>query len=325
MSTIRPGTVTARGRHQATIVVVLLLALLPLQGTLVAATDHPALRTWATLFIAVVVQAMPFLVGGVLLAATISTLVSERFIRRVLPRNPVLAVPAAGIAGAALPGCECGSVPVGRGLMERGVAPGVALAFVLASPAINPVVLVTTAVAFPGRPEMVLARFLASLAVAVAVGWLWTLMRGEVPLRSRGHHHEGGRLAQFLGSARHDLLHAGGFLVAGAVIAATVNTFLPTRWLDALAGSFTVSVLALAAFAYLVAVCSEADAFVAASMAAFSPVAQLAFMVVGPAMDVKLTALHAGTFGNRFALGFVPLVLGCALAASLAVGGWLLL
>lgn len=324
MSTIERAPASAWARHQTTIVLVLLLAVLPLQASLVQLTDHPAVRTWATLFIAVVIQALPFLVGGVLLAATIATLISERTVQRLVPRNPLLAVPAAGIAGVALPGCECGSVPVGRGLISRGVAPGAALAFVLASPAINPVVLVTTAVAFPGRPEMVLARFLASLAVAVGVGWLWTLMRGEVPLRGRSHPHDGGRLARFLGSARHDLLHAGGFLVAGAVVAASVNTFMPTSWLDTLAGSFTLSVLAMAAFAYLVAVCSEADAFVAASMSAFSPVAQLTFMVVGPAMDVKLTALHAGTFGVRFALGFVPLVLGSALVASLLVGGWLL-
>jgi uncharacterized membrane protein YraQ (UPF0718 family) len=49
-----------------------------------------------------------------------------------------------------------------------------ALTFMLAAPAINPVVLVATAVAFPGQPQMVLARCVASLLTAVTMGALWS-------------------------------------------------------------------------------------------------------------------------------------------------------
>ncbi len=54
-------------------------------------------------------------------------------------------------------------------------------------------------------------------------------------------------------------------------------------------------------------VCSEADAFVAATFTQFSPTARLAFMVVGPVVDLKLIALQSGTFGGRFARRFAPL------------------
>lgn len=282
------------------------------------------MRTWATVFVAIVVQALPFLVGGVLLAATISSLLSDRVLQRVVPRNPVLAVPAAGLAGVALPGCECASVPVGGGMMRRGVAPAAALTFVLAAPAVNPVVLVTTAVAFPGEPEMVLARFLASMGVAVGVGWIWVAVGGRLPMREqRQPHHQHG-LRGFLLTAQHDLVHTGGFLVLGALVATSVNILLPTTWLDAMADRLWLSVLALALFAFVVAMCSEADAFVAASMAGFSPIAQLVFMVVGPAADVKLTLLHAGQFGREFALRFVPLTFTVAVGSAVLVGWWLL-
>lgn len=311
-------------RQQPLLILGILLAAWALQSQAIRWTDTPAMRTWATVFVAIIVQALPFLVGGVLLAASISSLLSDRVLRRVVPRNPVLAVPVAGLAGVALPGCECASVPVGGGMMRRGVTPAAALTFVLAAPAVNPVVLVTTAVAFPGEPAMVLARFLASLAVAVGVGWIWVAVGGRLPMREQRAPHQAHGLRGFLLTAQHDLVHTGGFLVLGAMVAASVNIFLPTAWLDAVADRLWLSVLALAIFAFVIAMCSEADAFVAASMAGFSSIAQLVFMVVGPAADVKLSLLHAGQFGRAFALRFVPLTFAVAVGSAVLVGWWLL-
>ena len=127
------------------------------------------------------VQSAPFLLGGVLLSAVISTFLSEKALSKIVPKSPVLGVPVAGLAGIGLPGCECAAVPVTNSLIRRGVAPAVALTFMLAAPAVNPAVLVSTAVAFPGQPVMVLARFLASMITAVAVGWIM-LARGKLLL-----------------------------------------------------------------------------------------------------------------------------------------------
>lgn len=296
------------------------------QSWLVQRLDSPALATWSTIFVAIVVQSIPFLVGGVILAAIIATLLSERALRTMVPANPALGVPVAGLAGVALPGCECASVPVASSLIGRGVAPAVALTFLLAAPAVNPVVLVSTAVAFPGQPEIVLARFLASLLTATAVGWLWLRYAGRVPMLHRRpvHDHGTGTVRAFAASIRHDFIHAGGFLVLGAMIAAAINTFVPREIIDSVAGSALLAVVTLAAFAFVVALCSEADAFVAASLNAFSDTAKLVFMVVGPAMDVKLASMESGQFGGAFAARFVPLVIVVAVLSACGVGWWLL-
>ncbi|MCH1867876.1 permease [Nocardioides sp. CFH 31398] len=300
---------------------VVLLALVS-QRWLVPALDDEALGTWATMFVAIVVQAVPFLVFGVLLAAVISHLVTDRALERVVPDRAALGVPAAGLAGVALPGCECASVPVSASLIRRGVVPAVALTFMLAAPAVNPVVIVATAVAFPDQPLLVLARFLASLLTAVLIGWLWLWRGGRVPMRlPRGGGEHGG---SFLGSVQHDFLHAAGFLVLGAALAAVVNTFVSREVLDSVAGQAVAGIVAMALFAFVVAMCSEADAFVAASLTAFSDTAKLVFMVVGPAMDIKLASMQAGTFGRGFALVFVPLVVVVATGSAVLVGGWLL-
>jgi uncharacterized membrane protein YraQ (UPF0718 family) len=288
--------------------------------------DRPAVANWATIFVAIAVQAMPFLVLGVAISAAVAAFVPPGFLARALPRRPELAVPAAAAAGAALPGCECGSVPIAGRLVAQGAPPAAALAFLLSAPAVNPVVLVATAVAFPGRPEVVLARLLASLLAAVAVGLVWTrLGRDELVDRARKRHsHEGSRVAVLIDTAQHDLLQAGGFLVLGGATAATLQTVVPRSVLDAVADSGPLAVLAVAGLAVVMAICSEADAFVAASLTQFSPMARLVFMVVGPMVDVKLIALQAGTFGRSFALRFAPLTFVAAVASGALVGWWLL-
>ncbi|MDR6979752.1 uncharacterized membrane protein YraQ (UPF0718 family) [Streptomyces sp. 3330] len=287
----------------------------------------PPVAAWWTVFTAVAVQGVPFLLLGTVVSAAIGAFVPDRVFQRVLPRNPALAVPVAGLAGVVLPGCECASVPVAGSLMRRGVAPAAALAFLLSAPAINPVVLVATSIAFPGRPEMVLARLLASLGTAVVMGWLWVRFGKEKWLRLPGRgapsaHTTGVRA--FLTGLQHDFLHAGGFLVLGAAAAATFNIAVPRSVLDVFTGSPWLAVALLAVLAVVLCVCSEADAFVAASLSAFPSTAQLAFMVVGPMVDLKLLALQAGTFGRSFAVRFASATWVVAVAAGVLVGWWLL-
>jgi uncharacterized membrane protein YraQ (UPF0718 family) len=300
----------------------LLIVVVAAQGPLRALFDSPAMRTWATVFVAIVVQAVPFLVLGVLVSAAIGVFVPAGFFARALPRRAMLAVPVAGLAGVALPGCECGSVPIAGGLLRRGVAPAAAFAFLLSAPAINPIVLVATAVAFPHRPAMVFARFGASVLTSVLLGWLWLAVGKAEWIRIPARPELSGmsRWAAFWVSVRHDFVHAGGFLVVGGMTAAVLNVTVPRSWLNVVAGQPVLSVLTLAVLAVVLSICSEADAFVASALTQFSLTARLAFLVVGPMIDVKLFAMQAGTFGRGFALRFGPATFVVAVAISVAVG-----
>ncbi|MFI2202885.1 permease [Streptomyces sp. NPDC020192] len=304
------------------VLVLAVLAQSPIRGLL----GTPLMQSWMTVFVAVTVQALPFLVLGVLLSAALAVFVPPSFFARALPSRPALAVPVAGFAGAILPGCECASVPVAGALVRRGVTPAAALAFLLSAPAINPIVLTATAVAFPRNPEMVLGRFLASLLVACAMGWLWQRLGRTDWLRPPAHGaHEGETKGEaFWNSVRHDTVHAGGFLVLGAMAAATLKAVAPASWLRTAAGNPLVAILALAVLAVLLSICSEADAFVAASLTQFSLTAKLVFLVVGPMIDLKLFAMQAGTFGRTFALRFAPATFVMAVAGAVLTGTVLL-
>src|SRR5215216_3103294 len=324
----RPAPSRPRRRVDGRLVVLLVVVALYSRGTLAGSFNPVVLRTWTTVFVAIVVQALPFLVLGVLISGAITALVSPALLARLLPKSPVLAVPSAALAGAALPGCECASVPIAGRLGARGVQPAAALAFMLAAPAVNPVVLVATAVAFPGQPQMVAARFCGSLLTSVTVGLLWWRV-GDQRWVERARRRvagtgDGPRWLAFSSAARHDLWDAGGWLVVGAAAAATLQVLVPRSLLLAVAGHPVLSVLALGGLAVGLAICSEADAFVAASLREFSLTARLVFLVVGPAVDVKLIAMQSGMFGRRFAARFAPLSFVVAVCWALVVGRVLL-
>ncbi|WP_433797643.1 permease [Actinoplanes sp. CA-252034] len=305
---------------------VVLVLLLLVRNRLAGWLSGPGLQTWTTVFVSVMVQAVPFLVFGVVLSAVIAVFVPRSFWARALPRHPALAVPAAGMAGVVLPGCECGSVPIAGSLIRRGVTPAAALAFLLAAPAINPIVLTATVIAFPGQPQMAVARGVASLVVAVAMGWLW-LRLGKtewIKLPHRPDLDDTSKARAFWAACRHDVMHAGGFLVLGAAAAATINVVVPGAWLQRLADDPIVSILVLATLAVLLSICSEADAFVAASLTQFSLTSRLVFLVVGPMVDLKLISMQAGVFGRRFMVRFAPTTFVAAILVGSAFGAVLL-
>lgn len=285
---------------------------------------NPTSSTAGTVFCGVFVQAVPFLALGVVVSGLIAVFVSPERLARWLPRRPAIAVLAAGVGGAALPGCECGSVPVARRLFGEGGATGAAaLTFMLAAPAINPVVLVATAVAFPGAPKMVVARMGASLLTAVIMGWAWSRW-GRAEWITRRLPASGcrtdSRWTVFTEAARHDFLQAASYLVVGAAAAAALHVLVP-RWVLAhLASNLVLGVVVMATLAVVLALCSEADAFVAASMIMVPLLPRLVFLVVGPAVDVKLFAMQAGMFGRAFAARFAPCTFLVAIACACGVG-----
>jgi uncharacterized protein len=304
------------------VLAVLLVALVLFREQITGLLAGPEISTWTTVFVSVMVQATPFLVFGVALSAVIAVFVPRSFWSKALPSHPALAVPVASCAGVILPGCECGSVPIAGSLMRRGVTPAAALAFLLAAPAVNPIVLAATAVAFPGKPEMVVLRAVGSLLIAMVMGWLWLrLGKAEwIRLPARPELDGASKARAFWASCRHDTIHAGGFLALGAAAAATINVFVPERWLTAVAARPLLSILALGLLAVLLSICSEADAFVAASLSQFSLTARLAFLLVGPMVDLKLMSMQAGVFGRRFAFRFAPTTFVVGVVAAGVLG-----
>ena len=285
--------------------------------------DNSQFGTFALIFTSIVVEALPFVLLGALVSAVIEVYVSDDVFTR-LARLPLpLQVPGAALGGFAFPVCECGSVPVARRLIMKGLHPAAGLSFMLASPILNPVVLWSTYVAYRGRGlawEMVAGRALVGLMLAVVLGWIIGAERATKILRAgRGDHtHQGSsRAAAFIDHLASDFSFMARFVVIGAALAAFLQTAIPQGFLGEVASSPVVACVALMGLAYLLSLCSEADAFVAVSFTQFPISAHLAFLVFGPVIDLKLSFLYGATFRRGFVIRLLVVAVPVVLAGAI--------
>jgi uncharacterized membrane protein YraQ (UPF0718 family) len=285
-------------------------------------------QNFLLVFSSLLIEAVPFVLIGALASAAIEVFVPSSAFERLARLPKPLQLPAAGVAGIAFPVCECGSVPVARRLAAKGLMPSAAVTFMLAAPVVNPVVIASTFVAYNGRSTvwvMVIGRFLLGLLVAIAVGWVVGNRSKEELLKPRPEdqvameHEDEPRWQRFFGHMGGDFLFMGRFLLLGATISAAVQTFVPQTIVNGVAGLPIISILAMMGLAFFLSLCSESDAFVAASFVQFGVGSQLAFLVFGPMMDMKLGALYVGTYNK----GFFRMVLVTVTAVTLVGTLWI--
>ncbi|MDM3855687.1 MAG: permease [Aphanizomenon gracile PMC649.10] len=134
-----------------------------------------------TIFLSLLVEAMPFLLLGVFLSSLLLLFVDESKLVEKMPRNPLLGALFGSMIGFLFPVCECGNVPVARRLLMQGVPTPVAIGFLLAAPTINPIVIWSTWSAFRDQPEIVVLRVVFSLAIATIIGFIFSFQLDLVP------------------------------------------------------------------------------------------------------------------------------------------------
>lgn len=132
------------------------------------------LNNGITLFFSLLVEAMPFLLLGVIFSSLLLLFVDEQKLLALVPRNAVLAALAGGLIGFLFPVCECGNIPVARRLLMKGAPTALAIGFLLAAPTVNPIVLWATWIAFRDQPELVFLRVGFTLIVAVVVALIFS-------------------------------------------------------------------------------------------------------------------------------------------------------
>lgn len=367
------------------------------------------LTTFVTFFVAILLEAMPFVLIGSLLAGAIEVFVPKERIAQIVPRNRFQAVLLFGLLGIIFPVCECGIVPVIRRLLQKGVPLSCGVTYLLAAPIVQPIVLAATFVAFNGSWRIAIARVVGGYLAAVSVGLMATVVldprahehlafslddevedscgcgsvdcehqhdhaehehdhdanehdhAGRVAIREREtatvgagstgslppahaalaassgiplpviHDHEHahhdhdhshhaapatamGKLDFVLKHAAEEFLSTGYYLIFGAFLAAAMQTFIGQNILSQLAHGPVASSFVMMVLAFTLSLCSAADAFVAAAFTQFTIPARMAFMVMGPMVDVKLVAMYNGflsrkatffVFGSAAALAFI--------------------
>lgn len=332
-------------------VLILLQSYLAPEGAGGGSGDVGWLTTFVTFFVAILLEAMPFVLIGSVISGAIEVFVPREMVARWVPRNRIQAVLMFGLLGIVFPICECGIVPIIRRLLKKGVPLSCGITYLLAAPIVQPIVFVSTLIAFNGSWKVALLRTIGGYAVAVMVGMLSTVVldpraKKHVIFESEEHAHEHcdcgcehehehqhehghddcgcgdtGQCSGFsekfeyvLSHAAEDFFSTGSYLILGAFLAAGMQTAISQDMLSKLGHGPIVGPLVMMAIAFSLSLCSEADAFVAAAFTQFPIAARMAFLVMGPMVDIKLVAMYNGFLSKKATW----LIFGSAAALALA-------
>ncbi|MGQ9814146.1 MAG: permease [Candidatus Roseilinea sp.] len=327
---------------------VILLGAIALDNLLPALSLLPALalpdlaQNYVTVFLGIFIEAIPFLLLGTVVSGLIAVFVSADDIARFVPRNKILATVMGALLGMIFPVCECGVVPVTRRLYQKGFPISAGVAFLLGAPVLNPIVIASTYAAF-GIGPILWSRIGFTFLIAVGVGMVFLAQPNAVkvlrpltiaPMVAGGADHDidiisvseiqvdtfARKLQRALGVAADEFFDMARYLIAGALIATTLQTFVPQPALAGIGGGLATSVLALSALAFALSVCSTVDAFLALSFVnTFTAGAIIAFLVFGPMVDIKSSLMFLGVFRRRVVVYLILLPLLGGLAVGLFV------
>ncbi|MCP3739292.1 permease [Rossellomorea sp. BNER] len=279
---------------------------------------NDSLLTISTIFLSIILEAIPFILIGVFASAIIQVFVSENLLKKLIPKNrPYIALVPAALVGALLPVCECAIVPVARRLIKKGIPLHLGIVIMVTAPILNPIVLASTYYAFQNNMIIVWGRMGIAFVAAIFIGALLYRFYGtknaliEKKNQVPHHHHHGkqNKVLQTIIHASDEFFDMGKYLIIGALVASIFQTFLDREVLISIGSGDFVAPAIMMGFAYIVSLCSEADAFVASSFGTlFTSSSLLAFLVYGPMIDFKNTLLMLAYFKKRFVVLFIGVV-----------------
>lgn len=302
-------------------------------------SEYPRVVVGVNSFVALVLQAVPFVLVGGVISAMVAVFIPSYVWARWLPKNKYCAVVVAAGCGLILPTCECSSVSVAKRMMGSGVPPAVAVTMMLAAPSLNPLVMVATMTAFGGW-SWALIRMIASVVAVIGVGLCITwwgekafsscmiqdasfvgdsgVVGSSVPAREVGV-----RWRQAVVVMHHDVGEALGFLVLGAFFASVTSSVIPSSVVMKLGGLSGACGYCDGGVGNGIFLVFLWDSFVAASFVGVHPAGMVMFMTLGPILDVKLGVMMEGVLGSS-ATRFLALTgFGMSVMSTFVIAGML--
>ena len=301
------------------------------------------MRDIAIYFTTIMLEAIPFLLLGALISAIIEEFVSEERISKMIPKNRVLGSLAGIFLGLFIPACDCAVIPIAMRLKKKKVPTNVIVSFMLASPIISPVVLLSTFFAFGETEKMLLFGFempklfvyrtIFGVLVALVVGIILDIICKDAVLKEEiyehhhyhhdhehihtcNHHHEGcscsnheketgpiGRVRNIINIMYGDFMGIISYMAVGALLAATMQILLPISNIGGIVQNKYISTFIMMLLAFALSLCSTSDAFIARTfMNSLSKNSILAFILLGPMIDIKNTILLNKSFNKKFVI-----------------------
>lgn len=261
-----------------------------------------------TLALSVLIESLPFIVLGITLSVIVQLWIPQSWLFRILPANRFGRRFVISLLGMFLPVCECGNVPLARGLVARGYSVSDSMTFLLAAPIINPVTIITTHQAFGFDDGILVGRILGAVLIANVLGWVFSLHpRPESLLTTRFAAQcalgpsaaSASRMQRSTDMFLREATVLMPALIVGSLVAGAIQVLVQRDTLVALGQDPLLSVLAMMVLAFVISICANVDSFFILPFAdTFLPGSILAFLLLGPIVDIKMLALLRTTYRN---------------------------
>ncbi|WP_300257462.1 permease [Clostridium sp.] len=290
------------------------------------------LNKFSIVFSSIVIEALPFILIGAVLASFMQVYISNNIFNKIISKNKLLGSIQAGVVGVFLPVCECATVPITKGLLNKKVPFNVAITYMLAAPIVNPLTILSTYYAFDGNIKVVLLRVGVGFLIAVIAGLLMLCLSGEnnilienIDSELQGKclcgcseiYDNSSKPIRLLKHISLEFYDIGKYFIVGATLAAIFQTFVPREIIFCFENSAVLSIIMLMAFSFLISLCSEADAFVASTfMNRFSLGSIMGFLIIGPMIDLKNTIMLFSIFKKSFVIKLLFVVFSLCFIAS---------
>ena len=284
------------------------------------------LQDFLTFAASIVTEALPFVILGIIISVAVQVWLPDNWLRW-LPNRRGLRQIVISLVGVFVPVCECGNVPLARGLAAKGLSASESLVFLLAAPILNPVTIITTQQAFANDPAVLVGRIAGGFLIANIVGWVFMNRRDEDLLqpqfarecRATGRVRQN-QITRSLELFGHEARHMLPALLIGAGVAALVQVAVPREVLVALGSDSAWSIIAMLTLAFIVSICSNVDAFFALAFKdTFTAGSLVSFLTFGPMIDIKLLSMMRTTYRSRVLAQVSLLVLLLSAAIGLGV------
>lgn len=270
---------------------------------------------WFAIFISIIIEALPFVLLGTILSGIIEVFITPDIVNKFLPKNKFLRVLFGTFVGFVFPSCECGIIPIINRFLEKKVPSYTAVPFLATAPIINPIVLFATYSAFGNSIRFLILRFVGATIVAIALGVMLAFLVDDNILKEDAkptHFHDYSdkkwyqKIFLSLAHAIDEFFDTGRYLVFGTLIASAMQIYLPTRVLTTIGHSPITAILVMMLLAFILSLCSEADAFIGASLlSTFGIAPVMAFLLIGPMIDIKNLMMMVNSFKTRFIVQFI--------------------
>jgi uncharacterized membrane protein YraQ (UPF0718 family)/Ni2+-binding GTPase involved in maturation of urease and hydrogenase len=281
-------------------------------------------KRFYTVFISILIQGLPFILVGSFVSAIIQICISRETFIKLFPKNIFLSCIIAALTGLLFPICDCGTIPVVKGLIKKKIPLAAGVTFMLAAPIVNPIAIISTVYAFQGMKSVVIYRITAGIIISILVGLImqFCTKKNESILKSEdtiidcncgfcddNYVYSKSKLDKIKAVFIHagdEFFNIGKFMIIGTFLSSIFQNVVSINNNMYIPKDNRISLILMILLSFLLSVCSTSDAFIAKGfLKQFSINSIMGFLVVGPMLDIKNTIMLFGSFKKKFVLKLI--------------------